>query len=153
MSIYAVLVSARRFAGLFTTVLLCLVLSGCYNHPVRHLSSDVGLIKPGETTRQEALSLLGDPDATRKISATTEEWTYHEEDKSLLQKAPVVGGAFSAKGYKTVILILNGDIVTAARYGDYDKHEFDWKNDYKWQKIDKNVGAEAETTTETKTGK
>jgi hypothetical protein len=87
------------------------------------------------------------------VSATTEEWTYHEEDKSLLQQTPVVGGAFSSKGYKAVILILNGDIVVAARYGDYDKHEFDWKDDYKWQKIDQKAGTEAETKTETKTGK
>lgn len=153
MSICAVFVFTRRFAGLFTTVLLCLVLSGCYNHPVRHLGSDVGLIKAGVTTRQEALSLLGDPDSTRTISTTTEEWTYHEEDKSLLQKAPVVGGAFSSKGYKAVVLTLNGNIVSAARYGDYDKHEFDWKEDYKWQKIDQKAGTEAETKTETKTGK
>jgi len=149
MSICAIFVSTRRFAGLLlTTVLLCLAMSGCYNQPVRHLGSDVGLIKAGETTRQEVLSLLGDPDFTRMVSATTEEWTYQEEDKSLLQQAPVVGGAFSAKGVKTVVLTLNGDIVTAARYGDYSKGEFDWKDDYKWQKIDQ----KAETTTETKTG-
>ncbi|MCX5869511.1 MAG: hypothetical protein NTY00_02520 [Deltaproteobacteria bacterium] len=148
MSTCAIFVSTRRFAGLLITVLLCLVMSGCHNHPVRHLGSDVGLIKAGETTRQEALSLLGDPDSTRMVSATTEEWMYQEEDKSLLQQAPVVGGVFSAKGVKTVVLTLNGDIVTAARYGDYSKGEFDWKNDCKWQKID----PKAETTTETKTG-
>lgn len=144
MSTCAIFVSIRRFAGLLITVLLCLAMSGCHNHPVRHLGSDVGLIKAGETTRQEALSLLGDPDSTRKVSATTEEWTYYEEDKSLLQKAPVVGGAFSAKGVKTVVLTLKGDIVTEARYGDYCKGELDWKKDCKWQKI--------ETKTETKTG-
>jgi hypothetical protein len=144
----AIFVSTRRFAVLLTTALLCLVMSGCHNHPVRHLASDVGLIKTGETTRQEALSLLGDPDSTRMISATTEEWIYHEEDKSLLQQTPVVGGAFSSKGYKTVVLTLNGDIVTASRYGDYKKGEFNWRDDYKWQKIDQ----QDETKTETKSG-
>ena len=148
MSICAIFVSTRRFTGLLITVLLCLAMAGCYNHPVRHLGSDVGLIKAGETTRQEVLSLLGDPDSTRMVSATTEEWMYQEEDKSLLQQAPVVGGAFSAKGVKTVVLTLNGDIVTAARYGDYSKGEFDWKDDCKWQKIDQ----KAETTTDTKNG-
>lgn len=148
MSISAILVSIRRFAGLLTTVLLCLAMSGCYNHPVRHLGSDVGLIKAGETTRQEVLSLLGDPDSTRMVSATTEEWMYQEEDKSLLQQAPVVGGAFSAKGVKTVVLTLKGDIVTAARYSDYSKGEFDWKDDYKWQKVDQKT----ETATDTKNG-
>jgi hypothetical protein len=148
MSICAIFVSTRRFAGLLITVLLCVAMSGCHNHPVRHLASDVGLIKAGETTRQEALSLLGDPDSTRKVSATTEEWMYQEEDKSLLQQAPVVGGAFSAKGVKTVVLTLKGDIVTEARYGDYCKGELDWKKDCKWQKIDQ----KAETPTDTKTG-
>jgi hypothetical protein len=153
MSICAIFVSTRRVTVFFTTVLVALALSGCHNHPVRHLGSDVSLIKPGVTTRQEAISLLGDPDSTRTISATTEEWTYHEEDKSMLQQAPVVGGAFSSKGYKAVVLILNGNIVAAARYGDYNKHEFDWKDDYTWQKIDQKSGVEAETKTETKTGK
>ncbi len=146
----AIFVSTRRFAGLLITALLCLAMSGCHNHPVRHLGSDVGLIKAGETTRQEALSLLGDPNSTRMVSATTEEWTYYEEDKSLLQQVPVVGRAFSAKGHKTVVLTLNGDIVTAAHYGDYSKGELDWKNDCKWQKIDQK--AETKTETETKNG-
>jgi hypothetical protein len=114
-----------------------MVMSGCHNHPVRHLASDVGLIKAGETTRQEVISLLGDPDSTRMVSATIEEWTYYDEDKSLLQQTPLMGEAFSSKGYNTVVLLLNGDIVSAARYGSYDKNEFDWQNDYHWQKIEK----------------
>ncbi len=136
MSTCILFVSMRRFAVLLISVLLLMVMSGCYNHPVRHLASDVGLIKAGETTRQEVISLLGDPDSTRMVSATTEEWTYYDEDKSLLQKTPLMGGAFSSKGYNTVVLLLNGDIVTAARYGAYNKDEFDWQDDYRWQKID-----------------
>jgi hypothetical protein len=142
----------------YCVILLAMILpalSGCSHHPVRHLASDVGLIKPGETTRQEALSLLGDPDSTRQVSATTEEWIYQEEDKSLGQKVPVVGGAFSSKGYKTVVLILNGNIVTAARYGAYEKAADDWKDDYTWQKIDSTPtaqpGAAAEGKSEPKT--
>ncbi|MDD3815081.1 MAG: hypothetical protein PHZ02_10580 [Desulfocapsaceae bacterium] len=136
MSTSILLVSMRRFAVLSISVLLLLVMSGCHNHPVRHLASDVGLIKAGETTRQEVIALLGDPDSTRMVSATTEEWTYYDEDKSLLQQTPLMGRDFSSKGYNTVVLLLNGDIVTAARYGAYDKDEFDWQDDYRWQKID-----------------
>ncbi|MFH2123115.1 MAG: hypothetical protein ABIJ50_06505 [Pseudomonadota bacterium] len=136
MSTRMLFVSIRRFAVLSISILFLITLSGCYNHPVRHLASDVGLIKPGETTRQEVISLLGDPDSTRMVSAATEEWTYYDEDKSLLQKTPVMGGAFSSKGYNSVVLLLNGDIVTSARYGSYDKDEFDWQDDYRWQKID-----------------
>jgi len=103
MSTCMIFVSRRRFAVLSISVLLLMAMSGCYNHPVRHLASDVGLIKAGETTRQEVISLLGDPDSTRMVSATTEEWTYYDEDKTLLQKTPLMGGAFSSKGYNTVV--------------------------------------------------
>lgn len=136
MSTCMILSSMRRFALLLIALLIFMAMPGCYNHSVRHLTSDVGLIKVGETTRQEALSLLGDPDSTRMVSATTEEWAYHEEDKSLMQKTPLMGGAFSAKGYRTVVLTLDGDIVTDARFAAFDKDEFDWKDDYKWKDID-----------------
>ncbi|MEK6201628.1 MAG: hypothetical protein N2A40_04305 [Desulfobulbaceae bacterium] len=153
MSTCVLLVSTRRCvrrcAVLLTAVLFLMVIPGCYNHPVRHLTSDIGLIKGGETSRREAISLLGEPDSTRMVSATTEEWIYYEEDKSLLQKTPGVGGMFSAKGYKTVILTLEGDIVTASRYGAYNKNELDWQDDYTWQEIDQKT----ETKTETKTGR
>jgi hypothetical protein len=148
MSTCVLFASIRRFSVLLTPVLLLLVMSGCYSHPVRHLTSDIGLIKAGETSRREAISLLGEPDSTRMVSATTEEWIYYEEDKSLLQKTPGVGGMFSAKGYKTVILTLEGDIVTASRYGAYNKNELDWQDDYTWQEID----PQPETKIETKTG-
>ena len=149
MSSCVLFASIRRFSVLLTPVLLLLVMSGCYSHPVRHLTSDIGLIKAGETSRREAISLLGEPDSTRMVSATTEEWIYYEEDKSLLQKTPGVGGMFSAKGYKTVILTLEGDIVTASRYGAYNKKELDWQDDYTWQEID----PKPEIKTETKTGR
>ncbi|MBW6520626.1 MAG: hypothetical protein K0A99_06390 [Desulfoarculaceae bacterium] len=136
MSTCVQFVSMRRRAVLLTAVLLLMVIPGCYSHPVRHLTSDIGLVKVGVTSRQEVISLLGEPDSTRMVSATTEEWTYYQEDKSLLQKTPGVGSMFSAKGYKTVVLTLEGDIVTATRYGAYDKDELDWQDDYTWQEID-----------------
>ncbi len=126
----------RRPAVFMASALLLLVMAGCYNHPVRHLAGDVSQIKAGETTRQEAMAIMGEPDSKRQVSATAEEWLYQEEDKSVWQKAPVVGGSFSAQGYKTVALTLEGDRVTAARYGTYDKDEMAWKEDCQWQKID-----------------
>ncbi len=136
MSTCLIFDSLRRFAVVAIGLLLFMAMPGCYNQSVRHLTSDVGLIKAGETTRQEALSLLGEPDSIQKVSATTEEWIYQEEDKSLLQKTPLMGGAFAAKGYRTVVLTLQGDLVIATRYGSYDKDEFDWKDDYTWKDVD-----------------
>lgn len=125
-----------RSVALVASALLLLATAGCYNQPVRHLAGDVSLIKAGETTRQEALAIMGEPDSKRQVSATAEEWLYQEEDKSMWQKAPVVGGSFSAQGYKTVALTVEGDLVTTARYGTYDKDEMAWKEDCNWQKVE-----------------
>jgi hypothetical protein len=114
--------------------ILLLVMTGCTNHPVQNLASDIGLIKIGTTTRQEVLSFLGEPDTMKQISEGVEEWAYQEETRSSLQRMPVAGKMFSAQGYMLAILTINGNIVTAARYGSYDKDEFDWQDDYGWQK-------------------
>lgn len=129
-------VLSRRSAACMASALLLLVTAGCYNQPVRHLAGDLSQIKAGETTREEVKAIMGEPDSTRQVSATVEEWLYQEEDKSMWQKAPVVGGSFSAKGYKTVALTVEGDRVVAARYGTYDKDELAWKKDCQWQKIE-----------------
>jgi hypothetical protein len=132
----ALRVSPRRLAVLLTSALLLVAMAGCYNQPVRHLAGDIVQIKAGVTTREEVKAIMGAPDSTRKVSATMEEWTYQEVDKSMWQKTPVVGDAFSAKGFTTVTLILEGNIVTAARYGTYVKDELAWKEDCKWQKVE-----------------
>jgi len=129
-------VVSRRSAAFMASALLLLATAGCHNQPVRHLAGDVSLIKAGETTRQEAKSIMGEPDSKRQVSATVEEWLYQEEDKSIWQKAPVVGGSFSAQGHTTVALTLEGDLVTAARYGAFDKDELAWKEDCQWQKVE-----------------
>lgn len=137
MSISQRVVVARRCSRVLVACLFLALLAGCSHHPVRNLASDISLVKTGETTRKEVLSLLGDPDSTRMVSDDTEEWAYYEEQRSMWQNTPVVGGAFSSKGNQTVVLTLKGDIVTAARFGAFDKHELDWQNDYSWQKIEK----------------
>jgi len=129
-------ISPRRLAVLLLSALILCGTAGCYTQPVRHLAGDIMLIKAGETSREEAKAIMGEPDSTRKVSATVEEWIYQEEDKSMWQKTPVVGDSFSAKGYKTVALMVEGDVVTAARYGTYVKDELAWKEDCKWQKIE-----------------
>lgn len=130
-------VSGHRFSVLMTAVLMLALLAGCSHHPARHLASDVSLVKAGETTRKEVLSLLGDPDSTRMVSADTEEWAYYQEQRSIWQQTPVVGGVFSSKGNETVVLTFKGDIVSSSRFGSYENDEFDWQDDYTWQKIEK----------------
>ncbi len=118
-------------------ILLCLVslfVSGCYNRPVRHLASDVSLIKVGQSNREDVLVYLGEPDVQRMVSATLEEWVYVEEKESLYQQAPVVGKAFSADGYNKIVVTLDGELVVGCRFSAFEKDELDWSDDFSWQK-------------------
>ncbi|MEN8190587.1 MAG: hypothetical protein ABFS19_12140 [Thermodesulfobacteriota bacterium] len=118
-------------------LLISLSITACSGTPTRHLVSDVSMIKAGQTTRQELISLMGAPDAKRMLSGGTEEWVYYEEDHSLLQDTPLVGGAFDGDGYSMVVITLSGDVVTTCRYSGFDDDEFDWQDDYSWQEIEK----------------
>ncbi len=115
----------------FRNVLLCccfffLGLSACSDKPVRHLASDVGLIQVGTTDRDSVLRFLGEPDSRRMISDTREEWIYHEEKKSTMQKVPLMGEAFDADGYQMVKIILDGDLVSSCDYGTFNKNKEEW---------------------------
>lgn len=118
--------SACCFLALF-------VLTGCYNKPVYHLASDASLIKAGKSSRQDVLMLLGEPDAQHMVSDDTEEWVYYEEDPSMMQKTPIIGDVFDAKGYGMIVLTLQGDAVTSCNYSSYDAGDFSWSDDYSWQ--------------------
>jgi hypothetical protein len=118
-------------------VCLALFMAGCSGTPTRHLVSDVCMIKAGQTSRQEVLALMGDPDSKRMVTPETEEWTYYEEDRATLQDAPLVGGSFDPDGYNMVVITLSGNTVASCRYSGYDDDEFDWADDYSWQETEK----------------
>lgn len=109
------------------------LLSGCYTKPVRHLASDVVLIKVGESDREEVLTYLGEPDEQEVLAAGVEKWIYKEEEHSALKKAPMVGRYFGAPDYGTVTIVFKGDIVVECLYGEYDHEELDWADDFEWQ--------------------
>jgi outer membrane protein assembly factor BamE (lipoprotein component of BamABCDE complex) len=117
--------------------LVVFMLTGCYNTPVRHLASDVSLIKIGKSHREDVLVYLGEPDLQRMVSASQEEWVYIEEKESSFQKTPFVGRAFSPEGYGRVVVTFEGDLVTGCRYSAYEEKDMDWKDDFDWQKKQK----------------
>ncbi len=123
--------SLLRFLLLISVLLM---FTGCYNRPVRHLASDVSLIKIGQSTRQDVLVYLGEPDLQRMVSASLEEWVYIEEKESIYQQAPWVGDVFSADGYGKIVVTLAKDVVIGCQYSAFDKDEFDWSDDFSWQK-------------------
>lgn len=127
-----------RFLLLLLPLLLpVLGLGGCSGTPTRHLASDVAMIKAGDTSRDEVLKLMGEPDSKRMLNADTEEWVYYEESRSTLQGTPLVGDAFDSDGYSMVSITFEKDIVKTCHYRGYDEDEFDWQDDYFWQEIKK----------------
>ncbi len=115
-------------------IIVSFLLAGCYNRPVRHLASDVSLIKVGHSSREEVLVYLGEPDVQRMVSANLEEWVYIEEEESFYQQAPWVGEVFSADGYGKIVVTLANDVVIGCQYSAFNKDEFDWSDDFSWQK-------------------
>ncbi len=116
---------------------LALSLAGCSGAPTRHLVSDVAMIKAGQTSREEVVKLMGEPDSKRMVSPETEEWVYYEEARATMQNTPLVGGVFDPDGYHTVLITLSGDTVSLCRYSGYYDDEFGWKDDYSWQETEK----------------
>jgi len=123
--------SSRCLCGLLLVVVF--LLTGCSNSPVRHLASDASLITIGKSSRNDVLIYLGEPDSQRMVSADTEQWVYFEEKKSLFQKTPFVGKNFNPNGYGMIVITYKSDIVSDCRYSDYDKDEFGWAGNYRWQ--------------------
>ena len=121
----------------FSVLFLALFLAGCSGTPTRYLVSDVCMIKTGETSREEVLKLMGDPDSKRMVTPEIEEWVYYEEDRATLQNTPLVGGMFDPDGYNMVVITFSGDTVATCRYNGFEEDEFDWQDDYSWQETEK----------------
>lgn len=110
-----------RFGRLILPLALLFLLAGCADHPVRHLSSDISMIKVGHSTRQDVLTFLGEPDLKKKVSEKREQWIYEEEKRSSLQDVYVIGGLFSGDGYSSIVVTIEGDVVVGSVYRTADK--------------------------------
>ena len=51
-----------KLCSFFLVLTLLAGISGCYINPVRHLASDAALLKVGESTKEDVLVFLGEPD-------------------------------------------------------------------------------------------
>ena len=123
----------RRWLPVF---FLCLLLSGCFSKPVRHLSSDVGLITPGKTTREEVLLYLGEPDSSQKTAPNVEEFIYTvRHKKGLLRKTPLLGNYLDYTGSETVVVTITDGVVSDCKFKLTDRHDRDWARDLKWKEV------------------
>ena len=114
-------------------LLVAVLLSGCYNKPVRHLASDVALRKAGESSRDDVLTFLGEPDEQIILEPGLEKWVYTEYEKSMFKEAPLVGRYFGDPNYGTVTIILEDNVVRQCVYGSWESDDYAWADDFDWQ--------------------
>jgi hypothetical protein len=114
---------------------LLLLLSGCFYKPVRHLASDASLITVGESTRQDLLRYLGEPNGRRTVSPGVEEYVYYEDQRNTMERMPMVGPFMGTEGYQMLLITLTGDQVTDSVFRTFRKDERDWANDFTWDKV------------------
>lgn len=117
----------RNRLAVLLALLLLILMTGCsgVSTPVRYLASDVCLIMPESTTRQEVLSFLGEPDRKIATAEKTEIWLYLKTNKSFSKKIPLVGEKLGEQNYETVTVTFDADLVRTCLYRQFDEAEFE----------------------------
>lgn len=110
--------------GIFLCVLFIMATAGCAKKNVRHLASDVCLINPEVSTKEQVLTYLGPPDEQYEMSDGSETWYYYEVRKSLLNSTPYVGDQLGDKIYETIKVTFAGDVVRTCIYRSLSEEEF-----------------------------
>lgn len=106
-------------------LVLLLFSAGCASKEyVRHLASDASLIKPQQTTKPEVQAYLGPPDKKQSIVNGGEEWTYFQNNKSLLRKTPYIGQKLGSEQYDVMIVVFRGEVVDNCQYRMLTDMEF-----------------------------
>jgi hypothetical protein len=106
------------------SLLLIAGMAGCARKNVRHLASDVSLVSPGTTKKQEVLNYLGQPDAEYKMDGGDILWVYYEEKTTLLGNTPYLGEKFGKKTYEIVKVVFAGDNVRSIGYRTMREEDF-----------------------------
>jgi hypothetical protein len=117
-------------AGLFT-----LVGAGCSFTPVRHLASDAALIQPGESTLEDVLRYLGQPDGRRTVAPGVEELLYAEERKGGLSSLPLLDRVVDPDSHEMVLVTLERNVVTNCEFRLIRKKDRAWKKKISWDDV------------------
>jgi len=117
-----------RGLKIFTFFLLLVqacLLSGClYQDRVPHLASDVCLILPEKSTKEDVLSYLGQPAITRREADGSEIWIYYQVEKSLMRKLPLVGAKMGYENYDVVTVSFVEKTVRMCAYRYFNEEQF-----------------------------
>lgn len=125
---------AARILTFFLALMLVFSVTGCYIKQVRHLASDSALLKVGESTREDVVIFLGEPDEQQVVGEGVEKWLYRDKDTSFFEKTPFVGKHIGSPEYHQVVVTLRNGIVASCVYSSTDEDDMDWANDYSWQR-------------------
>ncbi|MDX1774951.1 MAG: hypothetical protein R3297_00035 [Desulfobulbales bacterium] len=102
------------------SVVLCVAvitgMTGCAKKNVRHLASDVSLITPEKTTREQVLTYLGQPDEQYEMADGGETWLYYDVKKSALHDTPYIGEKIGDKKHEMVTVTFGGETVETCTY-------------------------------------
>lgn len=108
--------------GLLVVLACC---AGCSSHEyVRHLASEACLITPQQTTKKDLQAYLGPPDKKQTLANGDEEWTYFQQNKSLMRKTPYIGQRLGSEEYDVMIVVFKGDVVDVCQYRMFTEAEF-----------------------------
>ena len=117
-------------------VSVLLMLGGCSSsQPVRHLAAEASLIKPGVTTMNDVITMLGQPDGRRTVSPGVEEYVYQADKKGTFSGMPVVGSWIGNKGYEMIVITVRGSLVTDCQFRTFNEADQDWVHDFSWQEV------------------
>lgn len=116
----------RRFNKPTSLCLLALMIASvsCTSKDyVRHLASDAALITPQQTTKQNINAYLGPPDKKQPLANGNEEWTYFQQNQSLLRKTPYIGKKLGSEHYDVMTIIFRGEVVDICQYRMFTEEE------------------------------
>ncbi len=126
------MLSLNRYGLLL--IAITLLLGGCYNKPVRNLASDAALIKVGQSSGDDVLTYLGEPDEQEVVGNGVERWLYREATSSKLERAPLVGKYLGNPTVGRVVVTLKDNRVVECTYDAHDADDSSWGDDFSWQK-------------------
>ena len=115
----------RKTPMLLGLLVLMAICAGCESKEyVRHLTSDACLITPKQSTKKELQAYLGPPDKKETKANGSEEWTYFQQNRSLLRKTPYIGKKLGSEQYDVMIVVFQGEVVDACQYRMFTEEEF-----------------------------
>ena len=100
------------------------VLSACSNKQVRYLASDVCMISPEITTKQEVLGILGQPDEQYAEPTGEEVWVYYDAKTNLISETPYIGDKVGDEQFEMAKVTFADNIVRTIVYRSMSEEEY-----------------------------